>query len=81
MYVLIINTGLPQWLKGKKSAFNAGDTGDTSSISGSGRSPGGGHGKSLQDLESRGTIGSATPGSPTKAPHSKDKSKLIGMAA
>ena len=32
---LTIDTGLPWWLSGK----NAGDTGDSSSISGSGRSP------------------------------------------
>ena len=33
---------------GKESASNAGDTGDASSIPGSGRSPGGGHGNPLQ---------------------------------
>ena len=33
---------------GKESAYNAGDTGDTSSIPGSGRSPGGGNGNPLQ---------------------------------
>ena len=38
-------TGLPQWLSGKESACNAGDTG---SIPGSGRSPGEGHGNPLQ---------------------------------
>ena len=37
-----------QWLSGKESACNAGDAGDTSLISGSGRSPGGGHGNPLQ---------------------------------
>ena len=37
--------GLPQWLDGKESAFNAGDVG---SIPGSGRSPGGGIGNPLQ---------------------------------
>ena len=37
--------GLPWWLIGKESACNAGDAG---SILGLGRSPGGGHGNSLQ---------------------------------
>ena len=37
--------GLPQWLDGKESAFNAGDVG---SIPGLGRSPGRGHGNPLQ---------------------------------
>jgi len=37
--------GLPQWLSGKESAFNAGHEG---SIPGSGRSLGGGHGNPLQ---------------------------------
>ena len=41
-------SGLPQWLTGKKSACKAGNTGVAGSISGSGRSPGGGLGKSLQ---------------------------------
>ena len=36
--------GLPWWLSGKESACNAGSAGDTGSIPGSGRSPGGGHG-------------------------------------
>ena len=36
--------GLPQWLSGKESACNAGATGDSSSIPGSG---GGGHGNPL----------------------------------
>ena len=39
---------LPQWLSGKESACNARDSGDTGSIPGSGRSPAGGHGDSLQ---------------------------------
>ena len=34
--------------KKKKSTCNAGDAGDLASISGSGRSPGGGHGNPLQ---------------------------------
>ena len=37
--------GLPWWLSGKESDCNAIDTG---SVSGLGRSPGGGHGKPLQ---------------------------------
>ena len=40
--------GLPQWLSGKESANHAGDSGDTGSIPGSGRSPGGWHGNPLQ---------------------------------
>ena len=36
------------WLKRKESACNAGDTGDVGSISGLGRSPGGGDGNTLQ---------------------------------
>ena len=40
--------GLPQWLRGKKSACNAGDAGGMSLIPGSGRSPGRGHGNPLQ---------------------------------
>ena len=40
--------GLPRWLSSKKSACNAGDAGDLSSIPGSGRSPGGGNGNPLQ---------------------------------
>ena len=35
--------GLPRWLSGKESAYNAGATGDMGSIPGLGRSPGGGH--------------------------------------
>ena len=31
---------MPRWLSGKESTSNAGDTRDTSSIPGSGRSPG-----------------------------------------
>ena len=34
--------GVPRWLSGKESACNAGATGDTGSVPGSGRSPGGG---------------------------------------
>ena len=40
--------GFPDGLMGKKSACNAGDPGDTGSISGSGRFPGGGNGSPLQ---------------------------------
>ena len=38
----------PQWLRGKESACKAGGAGDTGSIPGFGRSPGGGNGKPLQ---------------------------------
>ena len=37
--------GLPWWLSSKESAYKAGDVG---SVPGWGRSPGGGHGNSLQ---------------------------------
>ena len=40
--------GFPGGSVGKESACNAGDTGDTGLIPGLGRSPGGGHGNSLQ---------------------------------
>ena len=40
--------GLPQWLSGKESAFNAGASGNSSSIPGSGKSPGEGNGNPLQ---------------------------------
>ena len=40
--------GLPQWLSNKESTCNAGVTGDTGLIPGSGRSPGGGNGNPLQ---------------------------------
>ena len=40
--------GLPQWLSGKELTCNARDAGDTGSIPGSGRSPGGGRGNLLQ---------------------------------
>ena len=40
--------GLPQRLCGKESACNSGDTGDISSIPGSGRSPGEGNSNPLQ---------------------------------
>ena len=43
-----MNERLPQWLSGKESACNAGDTGDAGSISGLRRSPGGGNGNQLQ---------------------------------
>ena len=45
MYIV---EGLPWWLSGKESAYNAGDTGDPGLIPGLGRSPGGGHGNPLQ---------------------------------
>ena len=40
--------GLPQWLSGKESACNEGETGDMGSIPRSGRSPEGGYGNPLQ---------------------------------
>ena len=40
--------GLPQWLSGKESSCNAGDTGITFLIPGLGRSPGGRNGNPLQ---------------------------------
>ena len=40
--------GLPRWLSGKESACSARDTGDSGSIPGSRRSPGGGNGNPLQ---------------------------------
>ena len=39
---------LPRWLSSKESICNTGDTGDAGLIPGSGRSPGGGNGNSLQ---------------------------------
>ena len=41
-------SGLPWWLSSKESACNAEATGDMGSITGSGRSPGGGQGNPLQ---------------------------------
>ena len=43
--VHIDHAGLPQWLSGEESACNAGDT---DSITGTGRSPGGGNGNPVQ---------------------------------
>ena len=40
--------GLPQWLSGKESACNAGPTGDTGLIPGSGRASRGGYSNSFQ---------------------------------
>ena len=45
LIVYMAQDGLPPWLSGKESAYNAGDAG---SVLGSGRSPGGGHGNPLQ---------------------------------
>ena len=42
---VIFTVGLPRWLSGKESTCNAGDTG---SIPGLEKSPGGGHGNPLQ---------------------------------
>ena len=44
----IVFLGLPGWLSYKESACNGGNIEDAGSILGSGRSPGGGHGNSLQ---------------------------------
>ena len=41
------STSLPWWLSMKESTYNAGNTGDTGSILGSGRSPEGGNGSPL----------------------------------
>ena len=41
-------SGLPRWYSGKEPTCNAGDSRDTSLISGSGKSPWGGHGNPLQ---------------------------------
>ena len=42
------NNRLPYWLRGKESSCNAGNAGDSGSIPGSGRCPGGGNGNPLQ---------------------------------
>ena len=47
-YSYAITLGLPQCLSSKEFVCNAGDAGDTVSIPGSGRSPGGGHGNPPQ---------------------------------
>ena len=44
----LYTSGLPGWLSSEKSASSAGDAGDASSIPGSRRAPGGGHGNPLQ---------------------------------
>ena len=46
--IRVYTYGLPQWLRGKESACNAGDTGDLGLIPGSERSPGAGNGNPLQ---------------------------------
>ena len=48
VWISLENSLLPLWLSSKESACNAGDTGDTGLIPGSGRSPGGGNGNPLQ---------------------------------
>ena len=45
---LFKETGFPQWLSSKESAWDAGDVGDAGLIPGSGRSPGEGNGNLLQ---------------------------------
>ena len=44
----LLHLGLPWWLSSKGSACNAGATGDTDLIPGSGRSPREGHGNQLK---------------------------------
>ena len=46
--ILLLHIRLPQWLRGEESDCNTGGAGDTVSIPGSGRSPGGGNGNLLQ---------------------------------
>ena len=48
LYLHFNISGFPDDSAGKESACNAGDTEDSSSIPGSGRSPGGGNGSLLQ---------------------------------
>ena len=48
VYSIFTAKRLPWWLSGKESACDTEDTGETDSISGLGRFPGGGHGKPLQ---------------------------------
>ena len=47
IYFSTLNIELPRWLSSKESACNAGNAGDTGSIPGSRRWPGGVHGNSL----------------------------------
>ena len=44
----IVIAGFPRWLSDKESTCYAGDEGDSGSVPGSGRSPGGEHGNPLQ---------------------------------
>ena len=44
---ILLSDGLPLWLSGKESVCSAGNSGDTDSISGSGRSSRGVHGNPL----------------------------------
>ena len=44
----IVIYGLPRWLSGKETSYNAGAVGDVGSVPGLGRSPGGGHSNQLQ---------------------------------
>ena len=48
MYTCIHTNGLPQWLSGKESVYNAGAAGGKGSIPRSRRSPGGRHSNPLQ---------------------------------
>ena len=45
---ILLLIGLPQWLSGKESAYNAGASGDAGLVPVLGRYPGGGHGNPLQ---------------------------------
>ena len=48
LYIIFLSSSLRIAIVVKNPPDNAGDRGDMSSIPGSGRSPGGGHGNSLQ---------------------------------
>ena len=48
MWGAVLYIGLPWWLSGNECASNAGTAGDTGSVPGWGRSPGGWHGNPLQ---------------------------------
>ena len=48
IWLYYIKNGLPWWLSGKESTYNAGATEDVGLIPGLGRTPTGGHGNPLQ---------------------------------
>ena len=60
-------TGLPQWLSGKESTCNAGDTGHAGSIPGSRRSPGGGHGNTPGESHGQRSLVGYSPWGPKKS--------------